>query len=41
MLDLAPLPCKPTRERDDVRTLLNKNAFRKLTLDNGSSASVT
>ncbi len=33
MLDLAPVAWPTTRERDDVRTLLASNPFRRLTLD--------
>jgi transposase len=33
LLDLAPIAWSKTRERDDVRALLDQNQFRKLTLD--------
>jgi len=33
LLDLAPVAWARTRERDDVRRLLDQNPFRKLTLD--------
>src|ERR1700690_1579152 len=33
LLDLAPVAWDKTRERDDVRALLDQNQFRKLTLD--------
>lgn len=33
LLDLAPVAWKKTRLRDDVQQLLDKNPFRKLTLD--------
>lgn len=33
LLDLAPLSWKKTAERDDVRSLLDQNRFRRLTLD--------
>ena len=33
LLDLAPVDWKTTQERDDVRSLLDPNQFRKLTLD--------
>lgn len=33
LLDLAPLRWKRTAERDDVRAMLDQNAFRRLTLD--------
>jgi transposase len=33
MLDLAPVAWNMTRERDDVRRLLDQNVFRRLTLD--------
>jgi hypothetical protein len=33
LLDLTPLYWNKTKSRDDVRTLLDANRFRKLTLD--------
>jgi transposase len=33
LLDLAPIAWSKTRERDEVRALLDQNPFRKLTLD--------
>jgi transposase len=33
LLDLAPLAWNKTRQRDDVQSLLDRNQFRKLTLD--------
>jgi hypothetical protein len=33
LLDLPPVAWAKTRERDDLRRLLDQNAFRKLTVD--------
>jgi hypothetical protein len=35
LLDLAPVEWTKTRERGDVVALLEKNPFRRLTLDTG------
>lgn len=35
VLELSPVEWSRTRERDDVRQLLDANRFRKLTLDKG------
>jgi transposase len=35
LLELSPVEWSKTRERDDVRALLDQNPFRKLTLDTG------
>lgn len=35
LLDLAPFRWSKTRERDDVKALLDTNRFRRLTLDHG------